>query len=57
MDIKDLRRKLKLTQEELAQKLGVSVMTIRRWESNKNKPSRLALRQLEQLTKEVGASQ
>ena len=51
MDIKKLRKKLKLSQEEMAGKLGVSSMTIRRWEANTNKPSRLALRQLARLAK------
>lgn len=46
-----MRSQLKLTQEKLAQELGVSVMTIRRWEANKHKPSSLALRQIEQLQK------
>lgn len=49
MDVKKLRKSLKMSQEEMAVKLGVSAMTIRRWEANTNKPSRLALRQLERL--------
>ena len=53
MDIKELRRQLKLTQEKLAQELGVSVMTIRRWESGKHKPSSLALRQIELLQESI----
>lgn len=49
MDIKILREQLNWTQEKLAQELGVSVMTIRRWESGKHEPSRLALREVERL--------
>lgn len=44
VDIKDIRERLDLTQEELAHKLGVSWITIARWESGKNKPSKLAQR-------------
>ena len=53
-DIKKLRKSLKMSQEELAGKLGVSTMTIRRWEAGTNKPSRLALRQLERLNLKAG---
>lgn len=49
MDIKALRKQLGMTQEELAQKLGVSWSTVQRWESNKGRPSNLALQRLEQL--------
>ena len=37
-EIKVLRKKLKLTQEKLAQKLRVSVATVSRWERGKVKP-------------------
>ena len=54
MDIRGLRKQLGLTAEELAQKLGVSVGTVSRWETGKNKPSRLAKRRLKDvLDKEV----
>lgn len=52
MEIIELRKKLNLSQEKFAQKLGVSVMTVRRWEAGINKPSYLAQRQLEILLKE-----
>lgn len=38
MDIKEIRTKLGLTQEELAQKLNVSFSTVNRWENGKTKP-------------------
>ena len=38
LDIKTVRRKLGLTQEKFAQRLGVSLMTVRRWERGKCKP-------------------
>ena len=48
--IKTFRLKLGLTQEELAQKLGVSWVTVARWEKKKgNSPSRLALAKLAEL--------
>ena len=44
-EIKELRSKLGLTQEKFAQKLEISVQTIRRWESGKGKkPSSIARR-------------
>jgi putative transcriptional regulator len=45
--IKMLRKSLRLTQEEFAHRLGVTLCTVNRWENNKSIPSRLALRQLE----------
>lgn len=49
MDIKALRKTLKMTQEELAVKLGVAGFTVRRWEAGKAKPSPLARRGLARL--------
>jgi len=46
--IRELRLALRLTQEEFAHRLGVTLCTVNRWENNKSIPSRLALRQLEQ---------
>lgn len=45
-DVKTLRKRLGLSQERFAQKLGVSTMTIRRWESGNSKPSPLAQEKL-----------
>ena len=53
MDIKAIREKLGLTQEEVAHKLGVSWGTIARWEAGKSKPSKLAQKALENLLKET----
>lgn len=41
-NVKNARLKLKLTQEELAHKLGVSFATVNRWENGSCNPSRLA---------------
>lgn len=40
--IKQVRNKLKLSQEDLAHELGVSFATINRWENGNYNPSRLA---------------
>lgn len=50
--LKSLRKKLELSQEELAQKLGVSFTSVNRWENQQTKPSKLARRQIETLCKE-----
>lgn len=49
MDIRKIRKRLNLTQEQLAQRLGVSFTTVNRWEKGKNEPSPLAFRALEEL--------
>jgi len=54
MNIKEFRQQFGLTQEKLAQKLGVSFTTINRWERGKSEPSPLALEKLENLIKELG---
>jgi putative transcriptional regulator len=45
--IKKVRRQLGLSQEELAQALGVSFATVNRWENGKTTPSKLAQMSLE----------
>jgi len=40
--VKEVRRQLGLSQEELAYALGVSFATINRWENGKTSPSKLA---------------
>ncbi len=47
--IKTLRQKLGLSQEELAQKLGVSFTSVNRWENGQTKPSKLAKKQIDLL--------
>jgi putative transcriptional regulator len=54
--IKDVRRQLGLSQEELAHALGVSFATVNRWENGRAIPSRLARRQIEQLCREKNIS-
>jgi DNA-binding transcriptional regulator YiaG len=50
--IKAIRQYLKLSQEGLAHKLGVSFTSVNRWENGQTKPSKLARKQLEALCKE-----
>lgn len=40
--VRYLRRQLGMTQEELAQSLGITVGTVSRWEKGRFRPSRLA---------------
>jgi len=40
--VKEVRKQLGLSQEELAHELGVSFATINRWENGKTSPSKLA---------------
>jgi putative transcriptional regulator len=45
--VKEVRRQLALSQEDLARKLGVSFATVNRWENAQVTPSKLARAQLE----------
>ena len=46
--VKEVRRQLEISQEELAHELGVSFATINRWENARTTPFRLARRQFEE---------
>lgn len=43
--VKEVRRQLALSQEELAHALGVSFATVNRWENGRTIPSKLAMKQ------------
>lgn len=45
----EIRREMNLTQEQFAEKLGVSFPTVNRWENKKTKPSPLAIQKLQKL--------
>ncbi len=45
--VKEVRRQLSISQEDLARELGVSYATVNRWENNQAKPSKLARAQLD----------
>ena len=49
VDIRELRRNLRMTQEEFAHTLGITVATVNRWENGHAKPSKLARRAIERL--------
>ncbi len=53
--VRELRRRLGLTQEKLAAALGVTFPTVNRWENGRAKPSPLALQRIERLIRELGA--
>lgn len=53
MDVNVIRERLGLTQEQLAQRLGVSFKTVNRWEKGKSKPSPMARRLLSELSKHI----
>jgi DNA-binding transcriptional regulator YiaG len=40
--VRCIRKKLKISQEDLARSLNVSYATVNRWENAKTKPSRMA---------------
>ncbi len=51
-EIKQWRLKLKLSQEGLAQLIGVSFGSVNRWEKGTVKPSRLAIERIKKLIRE-----
>jgi putative transcriptional regulator len=51
--MKEIRRQLALSQEDLARELGVSYATVNRWENGQSKPSKLAKAQLESFCKKM----
>ena len=52
-----LRELCGLTQEQFAARLGVTVVTVNRWENYRTKPMPLALRQLQTLLIEISQSE
>lgn len=53
--IKDLRRRLGLTQESLAALIGVDHATYWRWEQGRTRPLPVFVRELERLARDVPA--
>jgi putative transcriptional regulator len=51
--IKEIRKELGWTQEEMANQIGVSLSAVQRWEQNNNRPSPLALKSLENVIKQA----
>ncbi len=54
--IRNLREKTGLTQEKFATKLGVTLLTVNRWENGRTKPSPLAMQKVEKLLRRMGDS-
>ncbi len=52
--VRDLRQLTGLTQEKFAARIGVTFPTISRWENGRAKPSPLALKQIEDLLRNLG---
>lgn len=50
--LKKLREILGLTQEQFAERIGVRIESVSRWENGKCKPCSLALRRIRELEKE-----
>lgn len=56
LPINALRRRLKMTQEEFAHAIGVTVSTVNRWENGHIEPSRLARKAMESLVAQAPSS-
>jgi len=54
--VRAIRRELKLTQEELAHQLGITVGTVNRWENGRFRPSKLARAMILDFAKKHGLS-
>ena len=55
--IKELRKRLGLTQEQFAQKVGVTYSTVNHWENGKRVPQPFLIRRLLELKQELESSQ
>ena len=51
--IQEIRRGLRVTQEDFAHMVGVTFSTVNRWENGKSKPNRIAQRILTGLEKKA----
>ncbi len=54
--VRALRSELKLTQEEFAHELGITVGTVNRWENGRFRPSKLARATLAEFARRHGLS-
>lgn len=52
--IRELRKRLGLTQEKCAARLGVTFSTLNRWENGHAKPSPLALKSIRREVEQLG---
>jgi putative transcriptional regulator len=51
--VKDLRGRMKLTQEQFAQKVGVTYSTVNHWENGKRMPQPFLVKRLLELKQEI----
>jgi len=54
--VKELRKKMGWTQEDMARQIDVSLSTVQRWEGKGAKPTRLARKELRRLFQKAGIS-
>ena len=54
--VKELRKKMGWTQEDMARQIDVSLSTVQRWEGKGAKPTRLARKELRRLFQTAGIS-
>ncbi len=52
--VRDLRREMRLTQEQFAARLGVTFPTINRWENGRATPSPLAMEKINLMLSQLG---
>lgn len=52
--VKEIRKRLELTQVQFAESLGVSFQSVNRWERSKTKPLPIVLKQIKVMVKEMG---
>lgn len=52
--VRELRFRLGLTQEQFAAELGVTFVSVNRWENSKTQPSPMALRHMRLMLQEMG---
>jgi DNA-binding transcriptional regulator YiaG len=52
--VKEIRKRLGLTQVQFAQELEVSFQSVNRWERGKTKPLPIVLKQIEVMVKQMG---
>lgn len=53
--VRELRRRLALTQEQFAQRVGVTYSTVNHWENGKRVPQPFLLRRLREMKGELDA--
>ena len=52
--VRELRKRLRLTQEKFAARLGVTFPTINRWENGRVKPSPMGIKHLKDFVRDMG---